>query len=156
MCDGFWGGLWSHVDNLLHGHSWNYGMRESVTTRMVTQGVREPNPYVAIGTDVLGIAGEATHHASLGRVGAAISVANDPSATNLVMTGGAFVPVLGEGIGAVAAVQDVAAPVARGFVDHVMTPMFNAAPPQNIEDGNGHLIPNPALMDECQAMGCSH
>lgn len=69
------------------------------------------------------------------------------------MTGGAFIPVLGEATGAVAAVQDVAAPVAKGFVDHVMTPMFNAAPPQNIEDGNGHLIPNPALMDECQAMG---
>jgi hypothetical protein len=90
----------------------------------------------------------------LGRVGAAISVVNDPSATNLVMTGAAFVPVLGEGVGAVTAVQDVGMPVAEGITNHVIAPMFDAAPPQNIEDGSGHLIPNPALMDECQALGC--
>jgi len=149
---GFWSRLGQHLGNLFGGHSWNFGMRESVTTRIVTE-VREPNPYVAIGTDALGVVGEATHHASLGRLGAAISIVNDPSATNVAMTGAAFIPVVGEGVGAVAAVQDVATPVAQGFVDHVMTPMFNAAPPQNIEDGNGHLIPNPALMDECQAMG---
>jgi hypothetical protein len=42
-----------------------------------------------------------------------------------------------------AEVLDVVAPVAQGFVDHVEGPMFDAAPPQNIEDGSGHLIPNP-------------
>jgi RHS repeat-associated protein len=152
---GFWHRLGQHFGNLFSGHSWNFGMRESVTTRIVTE-VREPNPYVAIGTDALGLVGEATHHASLGRLGAAISIVNDPSATNVAMTGAAFIPVVGEGVGAVAAVQDVATPAAQAFVDHVMTPMFNAAPPQNIEDGNGHLIPNPALMDECQAMGGCH
>jgi RHS repeat-associated protein len=34
-------GFWSHVGNLLHGHSWNYGMRESVTMRIL------PNFYSA-------------------------------------------------------------------------------------------------------------
>jgi len=34
-------GFWSHVSNLLHGHSWNYGMRESVTTTIL------PNFYSA-------------------------------------------------------------------------------------------------------------
>ena|ERR1035441_4303585 len=53
------------------------------------------------------------------------------------------------------AVQDVGAPVAQGITDHIIAPMFNAAPPQNIEDGSGHLIPNPALMDECQALGAT-
>ena len=28
-------GFWSHVGNLLHGHSWNYGMRESVTMKLL-------------------------------------------------------------------------------------------------------------------------
>lgn len=145
--------FWSHVSNFLHGRPWNYGLMESVTSRLVTGEVREPNPYVAIGTDVLGIVGEATHHPSLGKVGAIISIRNDPGITNLAMTGAAFVPVLGEGVAALAAVQDVATPAAQAIIDHVMAPMFNAAPPQNIDNGNGRLIPNPQLMDECQGLG---
>ncbi len=35
------GGFWSHVGNLLHGHSWNYGMRDSVTVTIL------PNFYSA-------------------------------------------------------------------------------------------------------------
>ena len=99
--------------------------------------------------------GEATHHISLGRVGAAISIVNDPSLENVAMTGAAFIPVAGEGVGAVTAVQDVGVPVAEGITNHIIAPMLDAAPPQNIEDVSGHLIPNPALMDECQSMsGC--
>jgi RHS repeat-associated protein len=155
---GFWGRLREHLHNLLGGHSWNYGMRESVTIRITPAPdvEREPNPYVAAGTDALGLIGEATGHSSLGSLGAVISVANDHSAQNVIMTGMGFVPVIGEAAAAVSAVEDVGYLAAQKFVDKVLTPMFNAAPPQNIEDGNGHLIPNPGLMDDCQGLdGCN-
>ncbi len=151
----FWSRLGHGLSNLFHGHSWNY-IKATVTAEDVGphEVIREPNPYVAIGTDALGIVG--TRYPIVGYLGSAISVRNDPSATNVAITGAAFVPVVGEAVGAVAVVQDVATPVAQGFVDHVMTPMFNAAPPQNIEDGNGHLIPNPAFQEQniCQDLGC--
>lgn len=38
---GGWG-FWSHVSNLLHGHPWNFGMRESVTV-----SITMPNFYSA-------------------------------------------------------------------------------------------------------------
>ena len=94
------------LSNLFHGHSWNY-TQESVIHTIVTEGVREPNPYVAVGTDALGVVGEATGHSSLGRVGAAISVVNNPSPLNIAVTGAAFLPVVGETVGAVSAVGDV-------------------------------------------------
>lgn len=126
-------------------------MRESVTTRIVTEA-RERNPYVAIGTDALGIVG--ARYPKVGYLGSAISVVNDPSATNVAITGAAFIPVVGEAVGAVTAVQDVGQPLAQGFVDHVEAPMFNAAPPQNIPDGNGHLIPQSQEQNICQDLGC--
>jgi RHS repeat-associated protein len=111
----------------------------------------EPNQAVAVGADALALAGAATGHPGLGgRVGAAISVANDPSVPNLVMTGMSFVPVVGEAVGAVTAVQDVGLLAGHWITDNVMAPMLNAAPPQMINDGNGLSIPNPALMSESE------
>jgi RHS repeat-associated protein len=98
------GGFWHGLSNLLHGHSWGYSpVTTSVTTdaQNSLNGERLPNPYVAVGADALGIAGAATGHPGGGRVGAAISVLNDPGVPNLVMTGMSFVPVVGEAVGAV-------------------------------------------------------
>jgi RHS repeat-associated protein len=108
----------------------------------------ESNPYVALGADALGIVGTATGHPVLGYAGSAMSVMNDHSSLNLLMTGFSFVPVLGEGVAALGVVQDVGLLAGQAFTDHVTAPMFNAAPPQMIDNGNGQLIPNPALMDE--------
>jgi hypothetical protein len=109
--------------------------------------VREPNQKVALGADALGVVGEATGHAVLGYAGSALSLANDPSVQNAVMTGTAFVPVVGEAVGAVGVVSDVGTSVGNFITNHIEAPMFNAAPTQNIDDGNGHMIPNPALAD---------
>lgn len=107
-------------------------MRESVTVSIVPGSEQEvePNPYVAVGTDALGIAGAATGHPTLGYVGSAISVKNDPGVPNLVMTGMSFVPVVGEAVGAVTAVQDVGLLAGKWITNNVMAPVLNAAPPQ--------------------------
>lgn len=126
-------------------------MRESVTMRLLPASESEPNPYVAVGTDALGVAGAATGHPTLGYVGSAISVNNDPSVPNLVMTGMSFVPVVGEAVGAVTAVQDVGLLAGQWITNHVMAPMLNAAPAQTMDDGNGHTIPTPEA--QCVASG---
>ena len=81
-------GFWSHVSNLLHGHSWNYSpVTTSVTTDVQNSlnGERLPNPVVTGATDVAGVAGLAAPGwvaKPLGRAGAALSIWNDPSAEN--------------------------------------------------------------------------
>lgn len=96
-----------------------------MTTKIVDRGTRTyPNPYVAIGTDALGIVG--TRYPKMGYLGSAISIMSHRTATNVAMTGAAFVPVVGEGVGAVTAVKDVTMPASQWTVDHVLTPMFNA------------------------------
>lgn len=144
-------GFWSHVGNLLHLHSWNYGMRESVTMTIEPGSESEPNPYVAVGTDALGIAGAATGHPTAGYVGSAISVKNDPSVPNLVMTGMSFVPVVGEAVGAVTAVQDVGLLAGKWITNNVMAPMINAIPGNTMDNGNGISIPTPEA--QCVASG---
>jgi len=144
-------GFWSHVGNLLHLHSWNYGMRESVTMTIEPGSESEPNPYVAVGTDALGIAGAAAGHPTAGYVGSAISVKNDPSVPNLVMTGMSFVPVVGEAVGAVTAVQDVGLLAGKWITNNVMAPMINAIPGNTMDNGNGISIPTPEA--QCVASG---
>jgi len=112
----------------------------------------EPNPYVAVGTDALGVAGAATGHPGLGRVGAAISVTNDPSVPNLVMTGMSFVPVVGEAVGAVTAVQDVGLLAGKWITNNVMAPMINAIPGNTMDNGNGISIPTPEKACEDSGM----
>jgi RHS repeat-associated protein len=135
------------------GCGWNLGCILSQLLIGDSDGDSEPNPYVSIGLDVLGVFGDATHHSSFGRVGAAINLVYDHSPTNVAWTGAAFIPVVGEGVGAVAIVKDVGTPAVEFITNQVIAPMFDAAPPQNIPDGNGYLIPNPALMSECQIAG---
>jgi RHS repeat-associated protein len=143
--------FWSHVGNLLQGHSWNYGMRESVTMTIEPGSESEPNPYIAVGTDALGVAGAATGHPGLGYAGSAISVENDPSVPNLVMTGASFVPVVGEAVGAVTAVQDVGLLVGKWITNNVMAPMINSIPGNTMDNGNGISIPTPEA--QCVASG---
>jgi RHS repeat-associated protein len=142
---GFWSRLGQHLGNLFHGHSWNYGMRESVTTRIMPgseSNQSEPNPSVAVGTDALGIFGEATGRKGLGYVGSLISIANDHSFPNLVMTGFSLAPEIGGPVGAVAAVQDVGLLVGQWITNNITAPIFNAAPPDTI-NVNGHTLPDP-------------
>jgi hypothetical protein len=144
-------GFWSHVGNLLHGHSWNYRMRESVTMTIEPESESEPNPYVAVGTDALGVVGAATDHPGLGYVGSAISLKNDLSAPNLVMTGMSFVPFVGEAVGAVTAVQDVGMLAGKWITNNVMSPTINAIPGNTMDNGNGISIPTPEA--QCVASG---
>jgi hypothetical protein len=76
-------------------------------------------------------------------VGAALSVANDPSPQNLLMTGIAFVPVVGEAVGGVTFVGDVGALAGQGITDNVMAPMINAIPGDTMGNGNGISIQTP-------------
>ena len=97
-------------------------------------------PGIAVITDVAGMI-PATKV-----IGAVGSIANDRSpmniAVNIVTTVSA--PIISVPVGIVNLINDGI----NFIVNGVMAPMFNAAPPQMIDDGNGHLIPNPALMDE--------
>jgi hypothetical protein len=153
---GFWSRLGQHLGNLFSGHSWNYGMRESVTTRMVTGEVREPNPVATAVADTMGVATAVTKNTPLGIASSAVSIANDRSTSNVALTvGSTLLPYVVEG-------SDV--PMAFGFAAYdgsqfagqVMTNVFtpDALQSDTISDGNGHLIPNPqAVFDSGQAFG---
>ncbi len=84
--------------------------------------------YVTAAADALSVAGTVTGHASLGRVGAAVSVRNDHGVQNLVMTGASFVPVVGEAVGAVGIVYDVGDFAGHWITNNIMAPMINAIP----------------------------
>jgi hypothetical protein len=79
-------GFWSHVRNILHGHSWNYdGLRESVT-------VSGPNPAVTFAADIGGLVAAATKSMPLGFAAAALSVGNDPSDKNKAVNAVGLIP----------------------------------------------------------------
>jgi hypothetical protein len=152
---GFWGWLGHGFNNLFHAHSWNY-IKATVTVEqgpMIPIRPSGPNPYVSVGADALSIAGAATGHPAVGYAGAAISVKNDPSPANLILTGASFVPGLGEAVGAETAVQDVGLLVGKWVTNNIMAPVLAAAPPDTIDDGNGHTIPAPNATDVCEALG---
>jgi RHS repeat-associated protein len=90
---GFWHRLGQHFGNLFSGHSWNFGMRESVTTRIVTE-VREPNAAVTAATDAAGIVAAVKDVKGLGYASAAVSVANDHSTQNITINVLGFIPGL--------------------------------------------------------------
>jgi RHS repeat-associated protein len=119
-------------------------------------GEAKSNPYVSVGTDALSLAGKATHHPILGRVASLISVANDPSVPNKVLILMSMVPGFGEGVDALVTVADVGAVAGQVATDQVIAPVFNAAPPQMIDNGNGQLIANPALMSETDVFQANH
>jgi RHS repeat-associated protein len=98
------GGFWSHVSNLLHGHAWNYGMRESVTVRILPA---EPIPGVTAATDAAGIVGLTSETAGkvLGPAGAAVSIANDRSPKNITTNVLSLIPGF-EGMAIPAALTD--------------------------------------------------
>jgi len=82
-------GFWSHVRNLLHGHSWNYGMQGPLPMReSVTVTIR-------FATDAAGLVANATKNTPLGYVSAGASVANDHSAQNVITNGLGLVPGFG-------------------------------------------------------------
>jgi RHS repeat-associated protein len=96
------GGFWSHISNLFHGHSWNYGMQDSVTTTsvtttIVTDGFDEPDPLVTWITDAAGLAGLFAPEGiskPLGVATAVASIRNDPSAQNIFTNLAGFIPGL--------------------------------------------------------------
>ena len=126
------------------GTSYTYSMNgDSGTPQTGTPGSSSYlGPAISLGSDLLGFAPR------MGRVGAAIGLANDHSLTNVVMTGFSFVRAVGPSFAAVTTVMDAGQLAGAWITNNIWAPMFNAAPPQMISDGNGHLIPNPALMDE--------
>jgi hypothetical protein len=145
---GFWSRLGQHLGNLFSGRSWNYGMRESVTHTI--ELASEPTPYVKAATDAAGIVAAVSDNAKLGAATAVISLANDHGVQNIMLTGAGFVPDLSVPSAFIGAEADL-----LGFVaQDVMEGMINAIPGEKMDDGNGHLIPNPGLMNECDGVGC--
>ncbi len=116
-------------------------------------GAGEPNPYVTAFADSLATAGVATGQPMLGKVGAGISLINDPSVENDVMTVASVVPdTLGDAAGALGILYDVGGLAGCFIVNNVMAPMLNSLPPQNI-DTNGISSPNPILINENDYFG---
>ena len=110
------------------------------------KATRQPNPLitgVADGLGVVAIAVGGNVGKALGPAGALISVANDPSPLNLAINGLGMVP----GLDVPVAVGSAAYDGSNFVTNQVLAPVFNAAPPQMIDNGNGQLVPNPALMD---------
>jgi RHS repeat-associated protein len=101
---GFWSRLGQHFGNLFHGHSWNYGMRELVTVRILPA---EPIPGVTAATDAAGIVGLTSETAGkvLGPAGAAVSIANDRSPKNITTNVLSLIPGF-EGMAIPAALTD--------------------------------------------------
>ena len=141
------GGFWSHVGNLLHGHSWGYGMRESVTV-----SITMPNQAVGDGAQALkvwaALSGEGGK--ALGVAGTAISVINDPSPKNIIMNGLPWaVPELRVPFAFGGAAWDASKFVSDQVIDKVFVP--DASQSDTIPDGTGHNIPSP--QSDCEAWG---
>jgi len=118
-------------------------------TPIVPNQSSEPNQAVTLGADAAAGVAAATDSTRLGGVAAGVSVLNDPSPQNLSMNALSLVPIpeVGQAVAATTLVMD-AGKVAGNFIsDVVLKPMLNSLPPQNINDGSGHMIPNPALQD---------
>jgi len=111
----------------------------------------QPDPDIAFAMNILGSFAEAVDDVALGGVAAAISLWNDPSLSNAVMTGGSFIPYVGWGFGVTGLVYSGA----QWITNHVMLPMFNAIPGDNTGNGNGQLVPSPDATDSswCAAVG---
>lgn len=125
-------------------------MREVVTIRIFPT---EPNPYVTAGNDALGIVAMSSEKAGrvLGPLSAVISVANDPSPANIGITALGLVP----GPDVPITIGTAAWDFSNG-AGSLMNQVFTPRTPENIDDGNGHLIPNPAFQEQnmCQDLGC--
>ena len=130
-------------------------MRESVTIRIIPipEAKREPNPYVTAGNDALGVVTFTSEKAGkiLGPVGAVISVVNDPSPTNIVITGAGLIP----GPDVPIAIGTIAWDFSNGAAS-LINQVFTPDTPEKIEDGSGHMVPNPAFQEQniCQDLGC--
>jgi RHS repeat-associated protein len=149
-------GFWSHVGNLLHGHAWNYKMRAEVTSTVVP-AVEEPNGYVTAVTDGVGLvtpfAGKVGDR--LGKVGALINFANDPTPKSYVEN---FLPFLFPELGIPLAVYGAADDGSQFVANQVLIPVFTPDALQNgvIDNGNGVSIPNPAMMDGSELEDLPH
>jgi RHS repeat-associated protein len=162
--------FWSHVSNLLHLHSWNYGMRESVTMRLLPASESEPNSNVDLATSAAGLL-SATPGAvpgapglMLGLAAGGVSSVNDPSGLNLTInaTGGAlgFASYAAEGTavgtGATVAGFGLAAgatawSVSNWISTNVITPVFTPdANQSNTINANGVTIQAPDAFDWSQ------
>jgi RHS repeat-associated protein len=136
--------FWGHVSNLLHGHSWNYGMRESVTVRILPAG---PIPGITALTDAAGLISTATKNTPLGVASAVGSVANDHSAQNVTTNAVGLIPGLGWQTGIMGA-----------FIDFFDYGIHNSTPgPQKVggdPTGPGELQPTLPTQDGgCEAAG---
>jgi len=148
------GGFFQELANFLGGNGWETDAEiqqaNGAQNNIDNQPNPGPNPYVTAATDVAGIVAAVSDNAKLGAATAVISLANDHSAQNIMLTGAGFVPELSVPSAFIGAEADL-----LGFVaQDVMEGMINAIPGEKMSDGNGQLIPNPGLMDECDVVGC--
>jgi RHS repeat-associated protein len=104
----------------------------------------EPNPYVTAGTDLGGLFAAVGDHAKLGIPIAAISLANDHSPQNIGLTVAGAVPELSFPTAFIGAEADLL----NFEVQTVGEGMIEAAPGKTMDDGYGHTIPNPGMVDD--------
>jgi len=130
----FWSRLRQHLGNLLGLHSWDFGMREVVTTRIVSGS-----------TDVLGVVATVTDNAKLGAASAAISVLTDPSPSNIAINVLGLIPGPDVPISFGTAAYD-GSQIAGQVMTDVFTP--DASQGDYINNGNGLTIPNPDRFDQ--------
>ena len=103
---------------------------------------------LAAATDAAGLIAPVAGKAGevLGPAGSIINFANDPSPKSAVMNGLPFlVPETGVPLAIYGAAEDGSGFVANRVIIPVFTP--DASQAKTINDGNGHSIPNPAMMD---------
>jgi RHS repeat-associated protein len=102
-----------------------------------------PNPSVAVGADVVGLASALSRKTPLGVVSAGVSLANDHSAPNVAMTAASFLPEAGMPV----AFIGVEADLLNFEVQTAGEGMIQGIPGDTMNDGYGHTIPNPANFD---------
>jgi hypothetical protein len=82
---GFWCGLGQRIKNGFTGNGFNTNEQlKGTVTVSATYSLRKPNPSVTAATDALGLVGTVVKAPEVvGRMGAAASMANDPSGSNI-------------------------------------------------------------------------
>jgi len=102
---GFFHRLGHHLSNLFHLHSWNYKGGEGTITG-IDFLPQEPVESVTAATDVAGLAATVAKSPGLGYASAAVSIANDRSAPNVITNLIGLIPGMGWPLGIIGAFND--------------------------------------------------
>jgi RHS repeat-associated protein len=157
---GFWGKMGQRLSNFFHHKGFHtdeeLAPKGSVDVVVEAWSLVDEKPDAVAGvTDAAGLVFTVTDQKKLGYLNTGISLFNDHGPQNIIFT---TIPIVAKGADVPVGIFSLELDIFNLEAQTVMNGMFQAMPPDNIPDGNGHLVPNPAFNEQniCQDLGCEH